>query len=119
MGRKSIINRHVLVDNQDATTVSNIDPTECAGVDLITYDLKIDGNIIGDSYIQYCNDTRITADSEWIDLDFGEPLIFNASVEQQYKIEMKVSFRHVRVDWAVASGNGNLTLAVYGTTVGA
>lgn len=119
MGRKLIIPKHVLKDNQDATAAFTSDPTDCSSVDVITYDLKINGNIIGDAYVQYCNDTRISENSEWKDLSFGEPLVFDASVEQDYKIEMKVAFRHVRIDWSASSGVGDLSLSVYGTTVGA
>lgn len=119
MGRKLIIPKYSLKENTDATEAFTSDPTDCSSVDIVTYDLKINGNVIGDAYVQYCNDTRITENSEWKDLSFGEPLIFNAAIEQDYKIEMKVAFRHVRLDWAISSGTGNLDLSVYGTTVGA
>jgi hypothetical protein len=119
MGRKHIINGYQLITAQDGTGAITSEPTDCSQVDKITYDVTLTGTIASTAVIEYCNDTRITPQSVWKELDFGEALLMSAATEANYKLDIEVSFRHARFKWAAGSGSGNISVSVFGTTVGA
>lgn len=118
MGRRSVLPGYQVLENQDSSSNFNSEPTECEPVDVVAYDVTVDAAVVGAMTIQFCNE-RIEQDYDWKDLDFGESTAIDGSIETQYRFQIDVSFKRVRLKWVNSAGTGNIDAKVYGVVKGA
>jgi hypothetical protein len=118
MGRRSVLPSYQVLTDQDSTSNFQSDPTECEGVDKFAYDVTVDSSVTGTLSVEYCNE-RKEEDYDWKPLSFGETTGIDGSVETEYRFQIEVSFKRVRLSWVNGAGTGNINAKVYGITVGA
>lgn len=118
MGRKLHLPDYQILDSHDSTTNTSSTATECAMVDIVTYDITVGALVNGTMTIQYANEDRL-GDSSWKDLNFAESTALVGATETQYRFEIEVSFKRVRLSWVNNTGTGIISAKVYGHGVGA
>lgn len=118
MGRRTVLPSFQVLTNQDSASNFESDPTECEGVDTFAYDVSIDASVVGTFTVQFCNE-RQTENFDWKDLDFGESTAVDGGIDTEYRLQIKTSFKRVRLKWVNNAGTGNINAKVYGIVGGA
>jgi hypothetical protein len=120
MGRRTVLEKFLLLNNQNTASTITSDPTEVSGLDNVTYEISI--NALADSFCepQFCNDRILSPSSVFKPLDFGSQLTLLGTTDTNYTITIKnQGFKHLRLNITNNGGTGNLSAWVTGNCVGA
>jgi len=119
MGRRTVLEKYLLIDNEDSASLITSSPTEVSGLDNVTYQLSIDA--LADSICepQFCNDRILSPSSVFKPLDFGSALALLGSTDTDYTISIvNQGFKHFRLSISNNGGTGNINAWVTANAVG-
>lgn len=120
MGRRNLLNKFQVLNGQDTTTDPASSSTDISGSDSITYEIEIDPTVNASLEVKYCNDLRLTNQSVFKSLDFGQATTLVGATETDYLVHItNQAFRHLKLVISNNGGTGNVSAWVSGAVKGA
>ena len=119
MSRRSIIKKYQVLTSADSTTSPNSTQTDVSGIDLITYQLKLDPLVVADLVVSFSND-EVFNQSNITALNFSQTTSLIGSVETEYLVHIEnQGFKWLQVQVVDNGGSGNVNAWIIGAGRGA
>jgi hypothetical protein len=120
MGRRTVLEKYLLIDNQSSASTITSGSTEVSGLDNVTYEIKAAALVNAICQVQFCNDRVLSPSSIFKPLDFGSALTIIGATDTDYTITIQnQGFKNLRLNFSNNAGSGNISAWVTGNAVGA